>query len=51
MRLGQNILATKSAVQELAERGKRVNNFIIYDIPESSSDQPLQRQDYDTKEV
>ncbi|CAH2095129.1 unnamed protein product [Euphydryas editha] len=50
LRLRQNMLATESAIQELAERGKRANNLIIYDIPESSSDQPLQRQEHDTKE-
>lgn len=50
LRLRQNMLATESAIQELAERGKRANNLIIYDIPESSSDQPLQRQEHDTEE-
>ncbi|CAG5023735.1 unnamed protein product [Parnassius apollo] len=34
----------------MAERTKRANNIIIYDVPESNLDKPLQRQEYDKEE-
>ncbi|CAG4956291.1 unnamed protein product [Parnassius apollo] len=50
LRLRQNMLVTEGAIQELAERTKRANNIIIYDVPESTSDKPLQRQGHDKEE-
>ncbi|CAG5027970.1 unnamed protein product [Parnassius apollo] len=44
------MLVTEGAIQELAERTKRANNIIIYDVPESTSDKPLQRQEHDKEE-
>lgn len=50
LRMRQSMLATESAIQEMAERANRANNLIVYDIPESSSDVVEQRIEHDKKE-
>lgn len=50
LRMRQSMLATESAVQEIAERANRANNIIMYDISESTSEEANERKEHDLSE-
>ncbi|CAH2108988.1 unnamed protein product [Euphydryas editha] len=51
LRLRQNMMATEAAVHELTERKYRAQNIIVYDIPESTSENIQEKKKHDSEEV
>lgn len=50
LRVRQDMLATESALREMTERANRASNLIVYNIPESDSEDTEEKKEHDFKE-